>query len=178
MGSPVFEANGQSEWTDSLLRRIDGLRETDAAQSQKIRDLERKIDELQLELKAERQKQFKAKKEAEPAAHPKAKKPGAPVRHPGWFRPRPDHFDRLIRVPAPCNCPDCRTWVKARPDLEPYDHFQEDWIDGKYTVTCYRHEEGRSRAMSPLGAAAGAGRGVAGDDRPGRSSRKSLSAVR
>ncbi len=148
LGSLVFEANGQSEWTDSLLRQIDGLREADAAKSQKIQDLERKVDELQLELKAERQKQFKAKKEtaaeeAEPAANPKAKKPGAPVGHPGWFRPRPDHFDRLILVPAPCDCPFCKARVKARPDLAPYDHIQEDWIDGQYRVTCYRHEEGR-----------------------------------
>jgi len=93
-----------------LLRQTDGLRETDAAQSQKIQDLQRKIDELQLELKAERQKQFKAKKEtaaeeAEPAANPKAKKPGAPVGHPGSLsapaRPlRPPHpRARAVRLP-------------------------------------------------------------------------------
>ena len=110
LGSLVFEANGQSEWTDSLLRQIDGLREADAAKSQKIQDLERKVDELQLELKAERQKQFKAKKEtaaeeAEPAANPKAKKPGAPVGHPGSLsapaRPlRPPHpRARAVRLP-------------------------------------------------------------------------------
>ena len=148
LGSVVFEANGHMEWTDSLLRQIDALRETDAAKSQKIQELQRKVDELQLELKAERQKQFKATKEpaaeeADPAAKKEAKKPGAPVGHPGWFRPRPDHFDRLILVPAPSECPHCQGWVKPRPDLDPYDHFQEDWIDGRPVVTCYRHEEGR-----------------------------------
>ena len=46
-------------------------------------------------------------------------------------------------MPAPCDCPFCKARVKARPDLASYDHIQEDWIDGQYRVTCYRHEEGR-----------------------------------
>ena len=60
--------------------------------------------------------------------------------HPGWYRKRPTEFDRLVLVPAPCHCPYCDGLVKARPDLPAYDHIQEDWIDGRRVVTCYRHE--------------------------------------
>ena len=103
----------------------------------------------EIELKAERQKQFKATRPDEevPAEanepQAEAKKRGAPVGHPGWFRPTPTEIDRTIDVPAPARCLLCGTAVVARPDLDPYEHVQEDLIDGRPMVICYRHEEGR-----------------------------------
>jgi transposase len=149
LGWLVHAADEQKEWTGSLLRQIDALREEDAAKYHKIEELTAKVDQLERELKAERQKQFKRKSEETPQEEPESvssqgkKKPGAPQGHPGWYRKRPEHFDRTVQVPAPLKCPHCDRPVKARPDLPAYEHIQEDWIDGKRVVVCYRHEEGR-----------------------------------
>jgi hypothetical protein len=145
----VFEANENYEFRNALLRQVDGLREESNAKSRRIKELEAQLEQAKAELKAERQKQFKSTKgpaedtpeSAESEAQ--AKKRGAPLGHPGWFRPTPTEFDRIIPVPAPTRCPRCRAPVKARPDLNPHDHPQEDLIDGRPTVTCYRHELGR-----------------------------------
>jgi len=151
LGTLVHAADEQTEWMDSLLRQIDSLRAENTAKYHKINEQAARIEQLERELKVERQKQFKAKKE-EPAqddpaeSTPRAgKKRGAPVGHPGWYRKRPTSFDQLIFVPAPCQCPHCGDAVKARPDLAPHDHLQEDWIDGRHVATCYRHEQGRCR---------------------------------
>jgi transposase len=149
LGSLVFAATEQHEWTDSLWRQIDGLRESEAAQARQIKELKEQLEQVKRELKAERQKQFKATTPEEEvpvdADEPpaEAKKRGAPVGHPGWFRPTPTHIDRTIIVLAPTKCPHCDVAVIARPDLPPYDHLQEDFIDGQPMTTCYRHEEGR-----------------------------------
>ncbi len=149
LGSVVLLAAEKREWTDSLLRQIDTLREQNAAQARVIAEQQERIEQLERELKAERQKQFKATRpdeevpaEAnEPPAE--AKKRGAPVGHRGWFRPTPTKIDRTIDVPAPAHCRHCGAAVVARRDLERYEHVQEDLIDGLPTVTCYRHEQGR-----------------------------------
>jgi hypothetical protein len=150
LGFLVNAADEQTEWTDSLLRQVDSLREENTAKYHKIEALTAENEQLKRELKAERQKQFKTtsakdEEEAAPNTPPKteAKKRGAPVGHPGWFRPTPTHIDRTILVPAPTSCPDCTAAVIARPDLPPYEHVQEDFIDGQPTTTCYQHEEGR-----------------------------------
>ena len=152
LGSLVFVADEQTEWTDALLRQIDALRAENTAKYHKIEEQAARIEQLERELKAERQKQFKAKKEepaeaesAEVAPTQGPKKRGAPQGHPGWYRKRPAEFDRLVLVPAPCQCPDCGGSVKARADRPVYDHLQEDWINGQRVVTCYRHEQGRCR---------------------------------
>lgn len=127
LGTLVYMAEENTQWHEALLRQLDELREANAAKAQEIEKLRREVEELKRELKTERQKQFKAKKDSagEPpmavavAAEKAGKKRGAPVGHPGWFRPRPDHFDRLILVPAPSECPHCQGRVKARPDLPP-----------------------------------------------------------
>lgn len=143
----VVAAEEEMEWTDALHRQIDVLRAEKSADNKKIQELTARVEQLERELKAERQKQFKSKAaEPSPEAPPEAKgkkKRGAPVGHPGWYRQRPTTFDQLVEVAAPDRCPHCGGRVKARPDRPVYDHLQEDWIDGKRTVVCYRHEAGR-----------------------------------
>jgi hypothetical protein len=148
----VDAADQQTEWTDALCRQVDSLRAENTAKSHKIEELTARIEQLQHELKAERQKQFKSKSQSsseeeslESAASDGGKRRGAPVGHPGWYRKRPIAFDRLALVGAPAECPHCGEAVKARPDRPVYDHLQEDWIDGKHVVVCYRHEAGRCR---------------------------------
>jgi len=149
LGSLVFAAEENQEWTDALLRQVDSLREEDAAKARTIAEQQERIEQLERELKAERQKQFKATGPTEEVcaganqAQAEAKKRGAPAGHPGWFRPTPTKIDRTIAVPAPARCPDCSAAVVLRPDLPPYEHLQEDFVDGRATTTCYRHEEGR-----------------------------------
>ena len=164
LGWLVHCANAQQGQTDIFWRQIDGLRAENRAKSGKIEELTARVEQLERELKAERQKQFKRKKEepAEevspdvvPAQGPK--KRGAPVGHPGWYRQRPVGFDQLVVVPAPCACARCGASVKARPDRPVYDHIQEDWIDGQRVVTCYRHEQGRCRKCRRWARQAGEG---------------------
>lgn len=149
LGGLVSAADQQTAWTDSLLRQIDSLRAENSAKYDKIQELSAQVEQLQRELKAERQKQFKRKRdepageEPEPASPQGGKKRGAPLGHPGWHRQRPDQFDRAILVPAPERCPHCGGAVKARPDLATEDHLQEDWIDGRRVVVCYQHVPGR-----------------------------------
>jgi hypothetical protein len=151
LGSLVHAADQQTEWTDALLRQIDALRADGTTKSQKIQELAARVEQLECELKAERPKQFTRKKdeplpeEPDSAAPNDRKRRGAPVGHPGWHRKRPTAFDRLIPVAAPTVCPRCGGSVKARPDRAAYDHLQEDWIDGRRVVVCYRHEAGRCR---------------------------------
>ncbi len=146
----VHAADEQIDWANALHRQIDGLRAETSAKSDKIEELMARVEQLERELKAERQKQFKGKKEepavADPSVSPEGpKKRGAPQGHPGWYRKRPVEFEQLVLVPVPCQCPNCGGSVKARPDRPVYDHLQEDWIDGRRVVTCYRHQPGRCR---------------------------------
>ena len=151
LGGVVLAANGNVQLTSALHRQLDDLREKDAAKDRIIAEQQERIEQLERELKAERQKQFKAARPEEevPAEanepQAEAKKRGAPVGHPGWFRPTPTKIDRTIDVPALPRCPHCGAAVKPRPELERYEHVQEDLIDGRPTVTCYRHEQGRCR---------------------------------
>ena len=149
LGSVVFAASEHAEWTDSLLRQIDALRAENTAKYHQIQELTAKLEQLERELKAERQKQFKRKREEPAQEQPEStspqgpKKRGAPQGHPGWYRQRPEQFDHTLLVPAPERCPHCGGAVKARPDLPTDDHPQEDWIDGRKVVTCYQHVPGR-----------------------------------
>jgi hypothetical protein len=147
LGSLVLAADQETEWMDALHRQIDALRAENSAKYEKIEKLTSRIEQLERELKAERQKQFKSKPaEPSPEDPPKAegkKKRGASVGHPGWYRQQPASFDQLIEVAAPGQCPHCGGPVKAYPTRPVHDHFQEDWINGKRTVVSYRHEAAR-----------------------------------
>ena len=152
LGTLVLAADEQTDWMEALHRQIDSLRAGNTAQYHKIEEQAARIEQLERELKAERQKQFKGQKQEppEPEAGEAAPTQGAETRsalgHPGWYRKRPTEFDRLVLVPAPCHCPYCDGLVKPRPDLPAYDHIQEDWTEGRRVVTCYRHELGRCRS--------------------------------
>lgn len=133
------------------LRIIDGFDGELKIRDERIRMLERENAELKAKLQALHRRQFKAnkKKDAEnegkevesvsSSSEGKRKKHGAPVGHPGWVRPKPDHIDRTVHVPAPRICPHCQS-----EDLTPMDesteHFQEDIVIRPRTlVTQYLH---------------------------------------
>ena len=85
LGSLVLAADEQTEWTDALLRQIDALRAEATAKYHKIEELTAQVEQLQRELKAERQKQFQRKRERTVEEEPEStksqgpQKRGAPV---------------------------------------------------------------------------------------------------
>jgi hypothetical protein len=113
-----------------------------------IKELEKKVDELQTKLEALHRRQFKANKkrnkkepEEKGAAPDGKKKRGAPKGHPGWFRRKPDHIDKTVAVSAPIECPHCKCG-QLSPVKEIKDHLQEDIILQPRThVTNFRHHQ-------------------------------------
>src|SRR5512140_2345778 len=65
LGTLVMEAEDQTEWTDALHRQIDSLRAENTAKYHKIQERDARIEQLERELKAERQRQFKSSKPEE-----------------------------------------------------------------------------------------------------------------
>ena len=133
------------------LRIIDGFDENLKVRDERIRVLERENAELKAKLQALHQRQFKPNKKKEgetgekdvegisPSKEGKRKKRGAPPGHPGWVRPKPDHIDRTVEVPAPTICPHCQS-EDLMPMEERTKHVQEDIVVQPRTlVTCYRH---------------------------------------
>jgi hypothetical protein len=133
------------------LRIIDGFDGELKARDERIRILQRDNAELKAKLRALHHRQFKPNKkkdtetggkqdeEASASNKEKRKKRGAPVGHPGWRRPKPDHIDRTIHVPAPRICPHCQS-NELTPMQESTEHFQEDIvIQPKPLVTRYLH---------------------------------------
>lgn len=133
------------------LRIIDTFDEQLNARDDRIRVLERENAELQARLQAVHQRQFKAtrkkkaerdEKEIERDSTPNEgenRKRGAPVGHPPWVRPRPDHIDRTVHVPAPTVCPHCHC-DSLTPIEESSEHVQEDIVIRPQTlVTRYLH---------------------------------------
>lgn len=127
------------------LRIIDHLHDALKAGEDRIRVLERENAELKAKLQAWHQRQFKSNKkkcpnEIEKTASPKqGKKRGAPVGHPGWVRPKPDHIDWTVDLPAPTICPYCQS-DDLVPMQEEMEHLQEDIvIQPRTRVTRYRH---------------------------------------
>jgi len=135
------------------LRIIDGFDGDLKVRDERIRVLERENAELKAKLQASHQRQFKSNKrkdaetggeEGESSSFSKEgekKKRGAPVGHPGWMRPKPDHMDRTIDVPAPTICPHCQS-NDLTPMGETTEHVQEDIVIRPQTlVTRYVHEQ-------------------------------------
>ncbi len=118
---------------------------------ERIRVLERENAELKAKLQALHRRQFKPKKKKDAETGGKdaesvsssnegeKKKRGAPVGHPGWVRPKPDHIDRTVHVPAPTICPHCQS-DNLTPIEETTEHLQEDIVIRPQTlVTRYLH---------------------------------------
>jgi len=135
------------------LRIIDGFDENLKVRDERIRVLERENAELKAKLQALHQRQFKPNKKkdadiggkdkesASSSSEGEKKKRGAPMGHPGWVRPKPDHIDRTVHVPAPTICPHCQS-DGLTPLEESTEHFQEDIvIQPRTLVTCYRHRQ-------------------------------------
>jgi transposase len=133
------------------LRIIDGFDGDLKVRDERIRVLERENAELKAKLQALHHRQFKAnkKKDAETGGtegegvswsnEGKKKKRGAPVGHPGWMRPKPNHIDRTVEVPAPTICPHCQS-DNLTPIEERTEHLQEDIVIRPRTlVTRYLH---------------------------------------
>jgi transposase len=133
------------------LRIIDSFDGDLKARDNRIRVLERQNAELKAKLQSLHQRQFKSNKkkdaqtrgkEGESALlsnEGKKKKRGAPVGHPGWVRPKPDHIDRTVDVPAPMICPHCQSKDLTTME-ESTEHIQEDIVIRPQTlVTRYLH---------------------------------------
>lgn len=127
------------------LRIIDAFDDDLKAANKRIRTLERENAELKAKLVALHQRQFKSNKNTEKSGRElplqKVKKRGAPVGHPGWVRPKPQHIDRTVHVPAPRICPYCQ-YDKLTEIGETKEHMQEDIVIRPRTVvTRYLHEQ-------------------------------------
>ena len=133
------------------LRIIDGFDGDLKARDERIRLLERENAELKAKLQALHRRQFRSnqKRDTEtggkgvegvsPPTVEKRKKRGAPTGHPGWVRPKPDHIDRSVNVPAPRVCPHCQS-DDLTPMEESTEHVQEDIvIEPRTLVTRYLH---------------------------------------
>ena len=57
LGTPVYAADEQTEWTDALQRQIDALRAENPAKHEKTQELTSRIEPLERELEAERKRQ-------------------------------------------------------------------------------------------------------------------------
>jgi transposase len=133
------------------LQIIDGFDGELKVRDERIRVLQRENVELKAKLQALHRRQFKPNKKKDTdkvgkevegvcsSNEGKKKKRGAPVGHPGWVRPKPDHIDRTVRVPAPTICPHCQS-EDLTPMEESTEHFQEDIvIQPRSVVTRYLH---------------------------------------
>jgi transposase len=133
------------------LRIIDGFDGELKLRDERIRVLERENAELKAKLQALHRRQFKPNKKkgaeadekqkegASSSNEGKKKKRGPPVGHPGWVRPKPDHIDRTVQVPAPRICPHCHSEALT-PMEESMEHFQEDIVlQPRPLVTRYLH---------------------------------------
>jgi transposase len=133
------------------LRIIDGFDGELKVRDERIRILERENAELKAKLQALHRRQFKSNKkkdtetsgkeseETSSSNKAKRKKRGAPIGHPGWVRPKPDHIDQTVDVPAPTVCPHCQS-EDLTPMEERTEHVQEDIVIRPQTlVTRYLH---------------------------------------
>ena len=150
LGSVVFEANENDEQRGWLFRQLDGSRDENAAKARRIAEQQERVEQLEGELKAERQKQFKASPAGRRGSLPKRTnrqprpRSAAPRGSSGMVSTNSDATSTARwTCPRRRSCPHCGAAVLARPDLAPYEHVQEDLLDGQPTATCYRHEEGR-----------------------------------
>jgi transposase len=127
-----------------IIDHFDGMIKT---RDQRIRELEKDNAELKAKLQALHRRQFKSNRKQksgsdDPQETPltgEKKKRGAPVGHPGWVRPKPDHIDQTVLVPAPAVCPHCQSDQLTLME-ETTEHLQEDIVlQPKTMVTRYLH---------------------------------------
>ena len=156
IGSVVSFANQNGDYLQMLQGQLEAERQSVARLLDENQELIAQIEQLKLELKVERQSKFatSASEEGEPDPPPPydtttnqpPNRRGAPLGHPGWFRPTPTEYDQLIPVEASACCPHCQGQVRTFPNIDPYDHLQEDIVDNLYQVLLYRHPAARCMA--------------------------------
>ena len=158
LASVVLVANFSDQSLDISKRTIRGLEERNAKLSSQVVSLQAQLDQVKLELKIERQNKFATNKQkraeaettptsdGQPNAEKPTKKRGAPVGHPGWFRPTATEYDWDIDVKAPNRCQTCNGLATLLPNVDPFEHLQEEIIDGVYCVVLYRHAACRCKA--------------------------------
>lgn len=148
----VAASNGREQQANQYFHEIERLRKVISQRDQQIDELQREITDLRQELKAVHRRAFHKNRRLseEPAKQPPPRadvatanpepaprKRGAPVGHPGWYRRRPDHVDRTVDVPVEC-CPHCGSCQLLACDGVS-QHIQEDLVDGRVEVVCFRH---------------------------------------
>jgi hypothetical protein len=156
LGTLVLAARDHSETFRLLHRQLDAERERNDKLSVETERLEKKVEELQLELRLERQNKFATNKQKEAAgqtdepaatAAKKKRKCGAPKGHPGWHRKTPTEYNVRVDVPVPKRCPHCQSAnISAYTSQSQSEHLQEDIIDGQYHVTLFVHPKARCRS--------------------------------
>lgn len=155
LGLLVLGARDHAETFRGLHLQLDSERKRSSQLFAENQRLEKKIEQLQLELRLERQNKFatnQQKAEAgkaevtAPRSAKKKRKRGAPTGHPGWYRQTPTQYDVRVDVPAPRCCSHCHTANIAVYASQPEsEHLQEDIIDGRYHVTLFMHPSARCR---------------------------------
>jgi hypothetical protein len=113
LGTLVLAARDHGETFRMLHRQLDGERKALSELVEENQRLNKKIDQLKLELRLERQTKFATNKQkaesgqadaTAPGPAKKKRKRGAPVGHPGWYRETPSQYDVRVDVPAPRKC--------------------------------------------------------------------------
>ena len=154
LGTLVLLANGEEESRRALHAMIDAERARNERLVAENERLQRELQQVNLELKLERQNKFATNQQKQdsgdanataaaattPAASETKKKRGAPVGHPGWYRKTPTSYDWAVDVAAPARCPKCHGHVTTVDSAAPGEHLQEDILDGRYRVVLYRHQ--------------------------------------
>ena len=137
-------------------RQLDAERKRNSVLFAENRRLEKKVEQLKLELRLERQNKFATNKQKADSlsqdlatTHEPVKpagKRGAPKGHAGWYRRTPTQYDVRINVAAPTRCPHCDSCnISTYSSLATTEHLQEDIIDGRYHVTLFTHPTARCR---------------------------------
>ena len=157
----VAAANQNGRDRDMLHGQLAAERATVTRLVAENASLQKQLQQVQLELRLERQSKFMTNRDQRqahdaaavvaqtaesPAASDTPRKRGAPVGHPGWYRATPTEFDQAIDVAAPDQCPHCGGAVRGCSSAQPGEHVQEDVVDGVYQVVLYRHPAARCRA--------------------------------
>ena len=154
LGTLVLAASEHGDYLRMLHGQLDAERKRTSRLLDEKETLEKKVEQLKLELRLERQNRFatnkqKQKAESTTAAKTSPKKSGkrgAPFGHPAWYRKTPAEYDLRVCVAAPQKCLHCQSSnisvYESQPD---HEHLQEDVIGGRYHVKLFVHPAARCR---------------------------------
>lgn len=137
-------------------RQLDAERKRSSELFAENQRLEKKVEQLKLELRLERQNKFATNKQKANSSSqdsfsttPEQGKPGkrgAPQGHAGWYRKTPTQYDIRVDVAAPTRCPYCDSRnISTYLSQSATEHLQEDIVDGRHHVTLFVHPAARCR---------------------------------